>query len=71
MAGPTTGMNGSDPITPYVKGDPLIQGQWYTFGPIKMDHYQSVGHMIYGKQRAKIDSLYLNHAELLYTLPAQ
>ena len=71
MAGPTTGINGSDPITPYVEGDPLIQGQWYTFGPIKMDHYQSVGHMIYGKQRAKIDSLYLNHAELLYTLPAQ
>ena len=71
MSGPTTGSNGPDPITPYVKGDPLIQGQWYTFGPIEMDHYQSVGHMIYGEQREKIDSLYLNHAELLYSLPAQ
>ena len=70
MAGPTTGSNGPDPITPYVKGDPLIQGQWYMFDPIKMDHYQSVGHMVYGEQRVKIDSLYLNHAELLYTLPA-
>tara|TARA_Y100001970_G_C14187261_1_gene833313 strand:- start:722 stop:1924 length:1203 start_codon:yes stop_codon:yes gene_type:complete len=69
MQGPTTGQNGPDPITRFVKSDPLIQGQWYTFAPIKLDHYQSVGHMISKRKRASLDSLYINHAKLLRSLP--
>ena len=52
MKGPTSGENGADPIVPFVANDPLIQGQWYTFGPINLDHYQSVGHML-SKKKSK------------------
>lgn len=69
MMGPTTGQNGADPIAPYVKTDPFMQGQWYTFEPIKLDHYQSVGHMISKDKREILDSIYINHARLLWSLP--
>ena len=69
MKGPTTGQNGPDPIVPYVKDEPLMQGQWYTFEPIKLDHYQSVGHMISKDKRETLDSIYINHARLLLSLP--
>ena len=69
MMGPTTGQNGPDPIVPYIETDPLMQGQWYTFQPIKLDHYQSVGHMISKEKREILDSIYINHARLLLSLP--
>ena len=69
MKGPTSGENGTDPIVPFVANDPLMQGQWYTFGPINLDHYQSVGHMLSKEKRLKLDSLYINHAKLLLSLP--
>ena len=69
MLGPTTGQNGPDPIVPYVQTDPLMQGQWYVFEPIKLDHYQSVGHMISKDKRKTLDSIYINHARLLMSLP--
>ena len=69
MKGPTSGENGADPIVPFVVNDPLIQGQWYTFGPINLDHYQSVGHMLSKDKRVKLDSLYINHAKRLLSLP--
>ena len=69
MMGPTTGQNGPDPIVSYVETDPLMQGQWYTFEPIKLDHYQSVGHMISKEKREILDSIYINHARLLLSLP--
>ena len=69
MRGPTTGKNGSDSIVEYQPTEPLIQGQWYTFEPIKLDHYQSVGHMIPREKRSLLDSIYLNHAKLLWSLP--
>tara|TARA_Y100001970_G_scaffold293606_1_gene441540 strand:+ start:3659 stop:4864 length:1206 start_codon:yes stop_codon:yes gene_type:complete len=69
MMGPTTGQNGPDPIVPYLKTDPLMQGQWYTFETIKLDHYQSVGHMISKDKREALDSIYINHARLLLSLP--
>ena len=52
MKGPTSGQNGPDPIVPFVKSDPLMQGQWYTFDKINLDHYQSVGHML-SKEKKK------------------
>ena len=69
MKGPTSGQNGPDPIVQFVKSDPLMQGQWYTFDTIDLDHYQSVGHMLSKEKRKKLDSLYLNHAKLLSSLP--
>ena len=69
MRGPTTGQNGPDPIVKYVPSEPLIKGQWYTFDPIKLDHYQSVGHMLSNKKRSMLDSIYINHAQLLWSLP--
>ena len=69
MKGPTSGENGPDPIVPFVKSDPLMQGQWYTFDKINLDHYQSVGHMLPKGKRKIIDSLYINHAKLLISLP--
>jgi len=46
-----------------------MQGQWYTFGPIKLDHYQSVGHMVSKEKRDMVNSLYINHAKFLLSLP--
>ncbi len=69
MKGPTSGQNGPDPIVHFVKSDPLIQGQWYTFDKINLDHYQSVGHMLPKEKRKMLDSLYINHAKLLLSLP--
>ena len=69
MSGPTTGQNGPDPIVPFLGTDPLMQGQWYTTGPIKLDHYQSVGHMVSKEKRDMVNSLYINHAKFLLSLP--
>ena len=69
MSGPTTGQNGADSIVPFLGADPLMPGEWYTFGPIKLDHYQSVGHMLTEKKRGIVDSIYINHAKLLLSLP--
>ena len=69
MNGPTTGQNGADAIVNYDQSVPLIQGQWYTFESINLDHYQSVGHMIPKRKRKLLDSIYINHAQLLWSLP--
>ena len=69
MRGPTTGRNGPDRIVKYQTSEPLIRGQWYAFKPIKLDHYQSVGHMISREKRSLLDSIYLDHAKLLWSLP--
>jgi triacylglycerol lipase len=45
MAGPTTGINGADPIVNYDENDLLIPGQWYALGPIQMDHWNIMGHL--------------------------
>ena len=69
MKGPTSGQNGPDPIVPFVKSDPLMQGQWYSFDKINLDHYQSVGHMLSKEKRKMLDTIYINHAKLLLSLP--
>ena len=69
MNGPTTGKNGADAIVKFDQSDPLIPGQWYTFKPINLDHYQSVGHMLPKRKRDLLDSIYINHALLLWSLP--
>ena len=70
MAGPTTGINGEDPITPLLKNEVLIPGQWYNIGPLKLNHWNIIGHKL---TTEKMDSstvnIYKNHAARLMVLP--
>ncbi len=68
--GPTTGLNGPDPIAEYREGEPLLQGQWYTIGPLRMDHWRSVGHGKFTpEERQALTQLYVNHCRRLWSLP--
>lgn len=70
MWGPTSGLNGPDKIMKYSTDETLIPGQWYTFGPYKMDHYYVIGQAIFSKkQRNKLYKIYSDHCRLLYSLP--
>jgi len=70
MWGPTTGLNGADKISKYTVDETLLPGQWYTFGPYKMDHYYVIGQaLMSSKQRNKLYKLYFEHCQLLYSLP--
>ncbi len=68
--GPTTGLNGPDPIAEYQKNQPLIPGQWYTMGPLKMDHWYVIGHTVYKEEnQLAIMKLFSDHVKLLNSLP--
>ena len=70
MAGPTTGTNGPDPITPLVEKDLLIPGQWYTIGPLKINHWNIVGHkLILDGLSDTALNLYKSHSLRLKNLP--
>ena len=70
MAGPTTGINGPDPITPLVEKDLLIPGQWYTIGPLKINHWNIIGHkLILSGLSDTALNLYKSHSLLLKKLP--
>ena len=70
MAGPTTGINGPDTITPLVEKDVLISGQWYTIGPLKMNHWNIIGHkLMLGNLSETAMDLYKSHALRLSMLP--
>ena len=72
MWGPTTGLNGADNIVNYSSDMSLYPGQWYTFGPYKMDHYYVIGQAIMSnRQRNKLYKIYSDHCQLLYSLPEQ
>ena len=51
MWGPTTGLNEPDKILKYSPDEILLPGQWYTFGPYKMDHYYVIGQDIITKSK--------------------
>ena len=69
-AGPTTGLNGADPIAEYREGEPLIKGQWYTMGPLKMDHWRCVGHGKFTpEERQALNQIYINQCKRLWALP--
>jgi hypothetical protein len=70
MAGPTTGTNGPDTITPLVEKDVLIPGQWYTIGSLKMNHWNIIGHkLMLGNLSETAMDLYMSHALRLSMLP--
>ena len=70
MVGPITGTNGPDPITPLVEKDVLIPGQLYTIGPLKMNHWNIIGHkLMLGNLSETAMDLYKSHALRLNKLP--
>ena len=69
MLGPTTGINGPDPIGNYRKNDILIPGQWYVMGEYKSDHRKFVGHSISKNEYNELIKTYISHLSLLWTLP--
>ncbi len=56
-------------IFSYNDSTKIKPGIWNSFKKINLDHYQSVGHMVSKKQRLVVDSLYINHAKILMSLP--
>ena len=69
MYGPTTGLNGADPITNYSEDEILIPGQWYAMKELKMDHRRMVGHGTKEEDYNLLKDRYLSHLRLLATLP--
>lgn len=67
--GPTTGLNGPDPIAEYRPGELLIPGQWYHFPTIHMDHKALVGHGLKDEEVGSVLTLFSTHCSLLWSLP--
>lgn len=68
--GPTTGLNGPDPLANYHQNEPLIPGQWYVLPTVKMDHWGIIGHgNLNRKEKEFLLSLYDEHCERLWSLP--
>jgi len=68
--GPTTGLDGSDPIAEYRKGELLIPGQWYHIKTYFVDHRILIGHGANDVQSANMITLFEDHAKLLWSIPA-
>jgi len=68
MYGPTTGVNGRDPIIEYEPKDLLITGQWYWTKINQMDHWSVIGH--FGSEEKKLRGFKIikRHVELLKNL---
>ena len=68
MFGPTTGVNGADPIVEYDPGELLITGQWYWTKINQMDHWSVIGH--FGSEEKKLlgYSIISQHVRLLKKL---
>ena len=69
MYGPTTGINGPDPISNFKENEILIPGQWYVVDDIQMDHKRMVGHGINKKDFNMLMEKYMQHIKLLKSLP--
>ena len=69
MYGPTSGINGADPIVKYDSRDLLIPGQWYWIKISDMDHWSIIGHMGDSERIETSEKYFLNHAERLKSLP--
>jgi len=67
--GPTTGINGADPIVEYDENDLLIPGQWYSIGLFQMDHWNIIGHLGSKRTNALSRHIFISQANRLKTLP--
>tara|TARA_B100001248_G_scaffold195340_1_gene150097 strand:- start:210 stop:1403 length:1194 start_codon:yes stop_codon:yes gene_type:complete len=68
MFGPTTGVNGPDPIIEYDPSDLLITGQWYWKKLYQMDHWSVIGHFGSEEKKMRGFKLIKKHLQLLKTL---
>lgn len=69
MFGPTTGINGPDPITNYREEDLLIPGQWYVMGEYQSDHRKFIGHSVNKVMFDSLKTVFIAHSSLLWSLP--
>ena len=69
MYGPTSGMNGADPIVKYESNDLLIPGQWNWIKISDMDHWSVIGHMGSSERIKRAQENLNNHANRLRKLP--
>ena len=69
MYGPSTGINGADPLLEYDKEDLLIPGQWYWQKISKMDHWSIIGHLGNKSRVDTAEKIIINHISLLKSLP--
>ncbi len=69
MYGPSTGVNGADPLLEYDNSDLLIPGQWYWKKLSGMDHWSIIGHLGSSERVAKAKDYLIEHIELLRDLP--
>ena len=69
MYGPSTGINGPDPLMEYEKGDLLIPGQWYWQKIPNMDHWSIIGHLGNKRRVDKAEKMIIDHIALLKDLP--
>ena len=68
--GPTTGIDGEDPIAGYRTGELLIPGQWYHIKTYNLDHKALIGHGLKDDEKIEdILELFKNHCSLLQSLP--
>jgi len=67
--GPTTGLNGPDPIAEYRQGELLIPGQWYRMQTVHIDHRAFVGHGLKDEKLNSILTIFSTHCSLLWSLP--
>ena len=68
MFGPTTGVNGADPIIEYDPKYLLITGQWYWEKINQMDHWSVVGHFGSEEKKLRGFNIIKKHIKLLKTL---
>jgi len=69
MYGPSTGVNGIDPVVEFEKKDLLIPGQWYYIKILEMDHWSIIGHLCNDDRLEKAVQYLINHIKVLQSLP--
>ena len=69
MYGPTSGINGADPIVKYESNDLLIPGQWNWIKISDMDHWSVIGHMGSNERIKRAQENLNNHVNRLRKLP--
>ena len=69
MYGPSTGINGPDPIVQYEETELLIPGQWYWTKILEMDHWSIIGHLGDNRRITQAEEILIKHAEKLRSLP--
>jgi len=68
--GPTTGINGPEPIAEYNINEPPIPGQWYAVRQLKIDHWSIIGQgLISEERRNELFNIYEDHCNILWSLP--